>query len=100
MIILVIVMIILIVMVIIKQNNNSFNDNNNNNNNNNNNSNNNNNDNNNKVFSLKVKILFLRATSANSISVELITSFSCFKTSPLRSRLEVYVKQPKYLWKK
>ena len=87
-------------MVIIKQNNNSFNDNNNNNNNNNNNSNNNNNNdnnNNNKVFSLKVKILFLRTTSANSISIELVTSFSCFKTSPLRSRLEVYVKQPKYL---
>ena len=37
-----------------------------------------------KVFSLKVKILFLRTTSASSTSVEVVTSFSCLKSSRLR----------------
>ena len=37
-----------------------------------------------KVFSIKVKILFLRTTSASSTSVEVMTSFSCLKSS--RSR--------------
>ena len=37
-----------------------------------------------KVFSLKVKILFLTTTSAGSTSVEVVTSFSCLKSSRLR----------------
>ena len=37
-----------------------------------------------KVFSIKVKILFLRTTSASSTSVEVVTSFSCLKSSHLR----------------
>ena len=36
-----------------------------------------------KVFSLKVKILFLRTTSASSTSVEVVTSFSYLKSSRL-----------------
>ena len=37
-----------------------------------------------KAFSLKVKILFLRTTSASSTSVEVVTLFSCRKSSRLR----------------
>ena len=37
-----------------------------------------------KVFSLKVKILFLTTTSESSTSVELVTSFSYLKSSGLR----------------
>ena len=37
-----------------------------------------------KDFSLKVKILFLRTTSASSTSVDVVTSFSCLKSSHLR----------------
>ena len=37
-----------------------------------------------KFFSLKVKILFLRTTSASYNSFEVVTSFSCFKYSRLR----------------
>ena len=37
-----------------------------------------------KFFSLKVKMLFLRTTLASSTSVEVVTSFSCLKTSLLR----------------
>ena len=36
-----------------------------------------------KVFSIKVKTLFLRTTSASSTSVEVVTSFSCLKSSYL-----------------
>ena len=36
-----------------------------------------------KVFSKKVKKLFLRATSASSTSVEVVISFSCLKSSRL-----------------
>ena len=38
-----------------------------------------------KFFHLKVKILFLRTTTASSTSVEVVTSFSCLKSSYLRS---------------
>ena len=37
-----------------------------------------------KVFSLKVKILFLRSTSASSNSVEVVTSFLCLRSNRLR----------------
>ena len=36
-----------------------------------------------KIVSLKVKISFLRTTSASSTSAEVVKSFSCLKTSPL-----------------
>ena len=36
-----------------------------------------------KVFALKVKLLFLRTTSASSTSVEVVTYFSCLKSSLL-----------------
>ena len=36
-----------------------------------------------KFFLLKVKILFLRTTSASSISFDVVTSFSCHKSSCL-----------------
>ena len=38
-----------------------------------------------KVFSIKVKALFLRTTSAGSTSVEVVLSFSCLKSSGLRN---------------
>ena len=37
-----------------------------------------------KVFALKVKILCLRTTSAIVNTVEVVTSFSCLKSSRLR----------------
>ena len=37
-----------------------------------------------KVFSLKAKILFLKTSSASSTSVEVMTPFSCLKSSRLR----------------
>ena len=37
-----------------------------------------------KIFSLKVKILFSRTTSAGSTSVEVVTSFSCLESTRLR----------------
>ena len=44
-----------------------------------------------KFFSLKVKILFLRTTSASSTSAEVVTSFSCLKSYCLRRVEQLFI---------